>query len=115
MRASARVTMTEEIPPDYIDYVQQTYFRTGLDTHLYMNTSEESDGICVNWVFTFQDFGCTHTLSREAVMGMLVDTGELTVDNVPYPDLQAVETAIFDGHYAKYMQDLFEFEGLAAS
>ena len=107
--------MTEEGPPDFIDYVQEVYFRTGLYTHLYVGTSEEPAGISVKWVFTFQDLGCTHTISRVAVMGMVESTGEVTVDDVVYPDMQAVEAAIFQGYYAKYLYDLYEFEGIIAA
>lgn len=103
---------------EYVNYLQDRFFRTGIYTHLFvqMLDGEEPTGastLHVKWIFSFQDLGSTHVLTRDpAVICVDPDTGNILVDNVPHADIASAEQAIFGGHYSNYMRELYEFEGI---
>lgn len=117
-QASPSVMGTEHA--EYVEYLQDRFFRTGPYTHLYvdMNEAEDPEGaqggtLKVKWIFTFQDLGSTHILSRDpAIVGIDPVSGSVLVDGAPYPDVEHAERAIFEGHYANYMLELYAFEGI---
>lgn len=103
---------------EYVEYIQEKYFRTGLYTHLFVDM-QDGDGalgngvLYVKWIFTFQDLGSTHVLSREpAVVSIDPRTCDVLVDGIPHPDIEHAERAIFAGHYGQYVRELYEFEGI---
>jgi hypothetical protein len=100
---------------EYTQHVQAKFFRTGLYTHLAidMPPDEEGHGLLVKWVFTFQDLGSTHILSRTAKVELHDTDQQLCVDGVACCDLAHAETALFQGHYADYVRDLYAFEGIS--
>jgi hypothetical protein len=99
----------------YTEYVQEKFFKTGVYTHLFIDMKEASDleNLQMKWTFTFQDLGSTHIISRSNII-LCVDpsSGHICVDGVSYPDLEHAEKAIFQGQYADYVRDLYEFEGI---
>lgn len=102
----------------YVEYLQEKYFRIGPYTHLYVDMQDDDDPRCtgvlhVKWVFTFQDLGSTHIISRDPVKVTLdSETCDVLVDGIPYPDIEHAELAIFAGYYGKYVRDLYDFEGI---
>lgn len=99
---------------EYTQYVQAKFFRTGLYTHLYLTTVPDGDGLKAKWIFTFQDLGSSHTLSREVSLTLSDASGEICIDGVGYPTLAQAEDALFSGYYAAYVRDLYQLEGVSA-
>ena len=99
----------------YVDYIQARFFRTGMNTHLYLTTSPEEtgDGVVVKWTFSFKDLGSSHVISSEAVVTVHEPTNQLCVNGVTCLGMHALEAVIFSGHYDAYMSDLCEFEGIS--
>lgn len=99
---------------NYINYIQAKFFRTGVCTHLHIATPplETTEGVLVRWKFSFQDLGSYHTISSEASVVILEPIGHVCVNGVVCVTLDAMEAAIFGGHYESYVRDLYEFEGI---
>lgn len=98
----------------YVNYIQAKFFRTGVCTHLHIATPplETADGVSVTWKFSFQDLGSSHIISSHASVVILEPSGKICVNGVVCPTLDAMEAAIFGGHYESYVLDLYEFEGI---
>jgi hypothetical protein len=100
----------------YVSYIQARFFRIGLYTHLYIETSaaEREAETLVSWVFTFQDLGSTHTISNTSRLTMPQDSvAPICVDGVQCVDLYDAEDVMFRGYYADYVCDLYAFEGIS--
>lgn len=105
---------------DYTYYIQEKYFKTGLYTHFFLDLIESpplatdtSERVRVKWVFTFQDLGSTHTITRDFTLILInPETGEMSVDGHVCPDMTHVEDVLFKGFYHDYMRDLYTFEGI---
>lgn len=103
----------EEEHREYVQYVQERYFKTGPYTHLCVDMQEADGVLRVKWVFTFQDLGSTHILSRDpAVVRVDSNTGTIMVDDTSYRNVECAERVIFEGHYADYVRELYAFEGI---
>ena len=105
----------DETHEQYTAYIQGKFFKTGLYTHLHIHMidAESTDGLLVQWTFTFQDLGSTHILTRAPAFVTLDPvTGAIRVDGVESSDLGQAEAAIFQDHYPNYVRELYEFEGI---
>lgn len=98
----------------YTDYVQEKFFKTGVYTHLFVDMTEctHQNRLVVKWTYTFQDLGMTHIISRTNLVDLDNATNHICVDGVLCSDLEEAEKAIFQGHYAEYLRDLYESEGI---
>ena len=105
-----------DFPLHFIHDIQAKYFRTGLYTHLDIFLDEHScDSLVIRWTFTFQDLGCTHSITRAPVID-LDPEGNILVDGHGYgSDAEMAERAIFHGHYEAYVREMYREEGVDAS
>ena len=99
----------------YVGYIQARFFRTGVNTHLYLAISpgETGDGVVVKWIFSFKDLGSSHVISSEATVTVLEPTNQLCVNGVTCLGMSALEAVIFAGHYDAYVREMYEFEGIS--
>jgi hypothetical protein len=105
--------MNDEELRYYTGYIQAKYFRTGVYTHLNIDFDEDSRSkdLTVSWTFTFQDLGQTHVITRGPVC-VILEHGQLFVDNVIQRDVDEAERTIFAGFYADYTRELYQSQGI---
>ena len=100
----------------YTSYIQSKFFRAGVNTHLYieMTNPTPSDGLILKWMFTFKDLGSTHILTdTPALIQFDHSAGGIVVNGSPHADIWSAEAAVFSGHYADYVRELYASEGIA--
>lgn len=100
----------------YVGYIQDKYFRSGMNTHLDIHLDEDdkhAGELRVKWSFTFQDLGMTHYMSPPSAVVVLDPvTGVLSVNGTPQCNIDQAEHTIFAGHYSDYVRGLYRQAGI---
>lgn len=86
------------------DEIQTRFFRPPPKAYLWMEYRHAAHYL--SWCFNFMDLGMCHSLSSRAVVKALPD-GTFLVDDVSYPDESSALEAVFGGHYAHFMSELY--------
>jgi hypothetical protein len=84
--------------------IQAHYFRPGPRAYLWINQVQGCD--LLTWSFTFMDFGMYHTVSGHASV-TLSPSGDYAVDGMPQVSLTHALDTVFDGHYPRFLADLY--------
>lgn len=101
--------------------IQERYFSTGKGTYLWVSGGSRE----VSWAFTFLDFGMSHTLAGCSTVDrhLVIPDGVTShksfdvffVDgDMENPlDEDAALRAVFDGHHAQYVAELYHGLGVS--
>lgn len=84
--------------------IQSRFFRPPPYAYLWMEYAPKAHYLA--WCFNFMDLGMCHSLSSKAIVRIQPD-GTYVVDDTPYPDEDAALEAVFGGHYAHFMSELY--------
>ncbi len=94
-----------------IQLIQSKFFRTGPYTHLHIKHCTDTN--ILEWEFTFMDFGMIHTIKSHSNI-TLHHNGTAHVDGGVYSCAESVWKAVFEGHYARFIEEMHSDIGFIA-
>jgi hypothetical protein len=97
--------------PERSEEIQRLYFRTGPYTYLWMKYDHSSQQLV--WCFTFMDLGMCHSISSHTVV-FCDGNGMFCVDGENWVSETQALASVFDGHYTRFVWDLYTDMGIEA-
>ena len=90
--------------------LQTRFFRAPPLAYLWIDYKPEAHYL--SWCFNFMDLGMCHSLSSKAVVRRMED-GSYVVDKTTYGTEDEALAAVFGGHYAHFMYELYRDLGVS--